>query len=118
MENMIKEHLLSSKVVSVTPYLLVYVYSMLRKVWRCQKGKADSINLKRSRQYKWRKEKRNDNDLQNTKQRTKNWETRTPFKIGAELRCPGRVRRLNITAFCSMHCVGGEDMTACFYEIF
>jgi len=35
--------------------------------------------------------KRTNNDLQNSKQKTKDRATRTPLKTGGELRCSGRV---------------------------
>ena len=38
-----------------------------------------------------KKDKRTTNDLQNTTQKTNDQATRTPLKIGFELRCPGRV---------------------------
>jgi hypothetical protein len=38
-----------------------------------------------------KKDKRTTNDLQNPTQKTNDQATRTPLKIGFELRCPGRV---------------------------
>jgi hypothetical protein len=38
-----------------------------------------------------RKDKRTNNDLQNTKHKTKDRTTRTPLKTGSELMCSGRV---------------------------
>jgi hypothetical protein len=55
-------------------------------------GEIRSRTLK-DRQYndQKKKDKRTDNDLQNTTQKTKGRTTWTPLKTGVELRCSGRV---------------------------
>jgi hypothetical protein len=43
-------------------------------------------------------DKRTNNDLQNTTQKTKNRATRTPLKTGGELLCSGRVSSFRSTS--------------------
>ena len=53
------------------------------------------IRKSKNRQHNGQKkrDKRTNNDLQNTTQKTNDRVTRTPLKIGGELRCYGRVGR-------------------------
>ena len=64
----------------------------IRRVWRYQRGDQNSLN-KKDRQYndQNKKDKRTNNDLQNTTQKTKDRATRTKLKTGSKPRCSGRV---------------------------
>jgi hypothetical protein len=55
------------------------------------KGVIRIRRSKKDRQYKGQKknDKRTNNNLQNTTQKTKDWSTRTPQKTGDGLRCCG-----------------------------
>jgi len=50
-----------------------------------------SRKSKKDRLHNDRKKKRTNSDLQNNTQKTKDRATRTPLKIGDELRCSGRI---------------------------
>ena len=52
---------------------------------------------------KRKKDKRTNNDLQNTTQKNKDWATRTPLKTGDELMCSGRVGSACST--CDIRCI-------------
>jgi hypothetical protein len=57
----------------------------IKGVIRIRKSKKDRRN------DQMKKDKRTNNDLQNTTHKTKDRVTRTPLKTGGELRCSGRV---------------------------
>ena len=69
----------------------------LKDKFEDNKGLIRSDKSKKDRQYngQQKKDKKVDNDLQKTTQKTKVWVTRTSLKSGCELRFFGRV-----TSFC------------------
>ena len=79
-----------------------HVEKCCKRVIRIRKSKKD-------RQYNGQKKqenKRTNNDLQNTTQKTKDWSTRTPLKTGGELRCLVRVGNLySCYKRCDMSCM-------------
>ena len=65
----------------------------IRRVWWYQRKVIRIYKSKKNRQYNGQKkqDKGTNNDLQNIAQKTKDWATRTPLKIGGELVCSGMV---------------------------
>ena len=61
-----------------------------KKSLKIPKGKSKSVYRRRT-DKRVAKRKSSNNDPQNMTHRTTDQVTRTPLKIGSELRCPGRV---------------------------
>jgi hypothetical protein len=68
------------------------VFEMFEKEFKDIKGVIRIRKSKKDRRNdQMKKDKRTNNDLQNTTHKTKDRVTRTPLKTGGELRCSGRV---------------------------
>jgi hypothetical protein len=62
-----------------------------RRVWRYKRNNHICKSKDRRHNGQKKKDKRTNNDLQNTTQKSKDQATWTPLRTGDELRCSGRV---------------------------
>ena len=79
--------------ISTNVYIIHRIISVNKKQFEDTKG-VIRIRKSKDRQHNGqkKKDKRTNNDLQNTTHKTKDRVTRTPLKTVGELRCSGRVR--------------------------
>jgi len=65
---------------------VLQVYVCFKNIWRPQES-LQSRKSKKDKQHNGqkKKDKRTNNDLQNTTQKTKDWATQTPLKLGVNL---------------------------------
>ena len=72
-----------------------YILEHVRRLWRNQRGNQNPYISKKNRQHDGQKKKGQQDKQRSTKHtcKTKDRVTRTPLKIGGELRCYGKVSR-------------------------